>query len=434
MRWAISGGAGFLGLHLARRLLAKGHEVRTRDVVPLDDPGLARIHPFRQRRGHGSHARSRARGGGAARDPDLDDRGLRRAEGASDRRGGAARRRRSLRGVEDRSRARCAGLRPPWARDRDPAAEDLPRPRAARRLRDPVRLDPGGAAHPDPRRRLEPLPAARRRGPRRGDAGRGERRRRGGDLQHRRDRVRHRPFRPRGIDRPRGLGQPPAPGPRPSGRARSARARAGPAFTARRVALPHRPPGLVRRRVQGAAVARLLAAAVERGGALRDLRLVPREPRADAERGGHPPGSVGPARAWAAQTLELTSQPVRELLDYRDRFPILAETTYLINHSLGAMPAAAEERLAEYARTWKTRGIRAWGEGWWRLPMTVGDQIARLIGAPPGSVSMHQNVTLAEAVILSCFAFDGERRRIVYEGGNFPSVRHLYQAEGRDGG
>jgi nucleoside-diphosphate-sugar epimerase len=40
MRWAISGGAGFLGLHLARRLLAGGHEVRTLDVVPLDDPGL----------------------------------------------------------------------------------------------------------------------------------------------------------------------------------------------------------------------------------------------------------------------------------------------------------------------------------------------------------------------------------------------------------
>jgi nucleoside-diphosphate-sugar epimerase len=40
MRWAISGGAGFLGLHLARRLLADGHEVRTLDVVPLDDPDL----------------------------------------------------------------------------------------------------------------------------------------------------------------------------------------------------------------------------------------------------------------------------------------------------------------------------------------------------------------------------------------------------------
>jgi nucleoside-diphosphate-sugar epimerase len=40
VRWAISGGAGFLGLHLARRLVGDGHEVRTLDVVPLDDPEL----------------------------------------------------------------------------------------------------------------------------------------------------------------------------------------------------------------------------------------------------------------------------------------------------------------------------------------------------------------------------------------------------------
>src|SRR4051794_41854111 len=42
MRWAISGGAGFLGLHLARRLLADGDEVRTLDLAPLDDAGLER--------------------------------------------------------------------------------------------------------------------------------------------------------------------------------------------------------------------------------------------------------------------------------------------------------------------------------------------------------------------------------------------------------
>ena len=114
---------------------------------------------------------------------------------------------------------------------------------------------------------------------------------------------------------------------------------------------------------------------------------------------------------------------------YRDRFPILADTTYLINHSLGAMPGAAEDRLAEYARAWKTRGARAWGEGWWDMPVTVGDQIARIVGGSPGSVAMHQNVTVAEAVVLSCFRFDGPRRRVVYEAGNFPSVRYLYQAQ-----
>jgi kynureninase len=118
-----------------------------------------------------------------------------------------------------------------------------------------------------------------------------------------------------------------------------------------------------------------------------------------------------------------------ELTDYRERFPILAETTYLISHSLGPMPAKAEDRLAEYARSWNTRGIRAWGEGWWDMSITVGDQLGRLIGAPSGSTVMHQNVTIAEAVVLSCFSFDGERNRIVYEEENFPSVRYLQQAQ-----
>ncbi|HEY8628621.1 MAG TPA: aminotransferase class V-fold PLP-dependent enzyme [Gaiellaceae bacterium] len=119
-----------------------------------------------------------------------------------------------------------------------------------------------------------------------------------------------------------------------------------------------------------------------------------------------------------------------DLASYRDRFPILAETTYLINHSLGAMPAAAEERIAEYARTWRTRGIRAWGEGWWTMPLTVGDQVGRIIGAPPGTTVMHQNVAIAEAIVLSCFRpIDPRRNRVVYEEGNFPSVRYLYQAQ-----
>jgi kynureninase len=115
--------------------------------------------------------------------------------------------------------------------------------------------------------------------------------------------------------------------------------------------------------------------------------------------------------------------------DYRDRFPILDTCTYLINHSLAAMPAAAEDNLREYARVWRERGIRAWAEGWWDMPVTVGDQLGRILGAPPGSIVMHQNVTVAEAIVVSCFARTGERNRIVYEEANFPSVRYLYQAQ-----
>jgi kynureninase len=118
---------------------------------------------------------------------------------------------------------------------------------------------------------------------------------------------------------------------------------------------------------------------------------------------------------------------------FRDQFPILERTTYLINHSLGAMPAAAEQRLLDYAREWRDRGVRAWEEGWWETPMRVGDQIGGIVGAPPGSTVMHQNVAVAQAVILSCFEFERPRNRIVYGEGEFPSVRYLYQAQRRRG-
>ncbi len=121
---------------------------------------------------------------------------------------------------------------------------------------------------------------------------------------------------------------------------------------------------------------------------------------------------------------------MRDLLDYRSEFPILDHTTYLASHTLGPMPRRVPERLAEFARMWAERGIRSWAEGWWGMPMTIGDQIGRIVGAPPGSTVMHQNVAVAEAIVLSCFRpVDPARNRVVYERGNFPSVRYLYEAQ-----
>ena len=117
----------------------------------------------------------------------------------------------------------------------------------------------------------------------------------------------------------------------------------------------------------------------------------------------------------------------------RDRFPILEHTTYLISHSLGPMPVGAEKKLLRYAREWRERGVRAWAEGWWEMSTTVGDQIGRIIGAAPGTTVMHQNVAVAQAVVLSCFEFEPPRNRIVYGEGEFPSVRYLYQAQRRRG-
>jgi kynureninase len=124
------------------------------------------------------------------------------------------------------------------------------------------------------------------------------------------------------------------------------------------------------------------------------------------------------------------ARSVRELLDYRSEFPILERTTYLASHTLGPMPRRAPELLAEFAQMWAERGIRAWAEGWWGSPVQVGDQIGRIVGAPPGSTVMQQNVAVAEAIVLSCFRpVDPARNRVVYERANFPSVRYLYEAQ-----
>ena len=122
-----------------------------------------------------------------------------------------------------------------------------------------------------------------------------------------------------------------------------------------------------------------------------------------------------------------------ELLKWRAEFPILEKTVYLISHSLGAMPKSVYERLHDYADTWATRGVRAWAEGWWNMPVTVGDEVARIIGADPGTVAMHQNVSVCQSLVLSCFEPTSARNKIVYSELNFPSVMYVYEAHARNG-
>lgn len=122
-----------------------------------------------------------------------------------------------------------------------------------------------------------------------------------------------------------------------------------------------------------------------------------------------------------------------DLLKWRSEFPILEKTVYLISHSLGAMPKATYARLHEYAEIWATRGVRAWAEGWWEMPVTSGNEIARIIGADAGTVVMHQNVSICQSLILSCFEPEPGRNKIVYSELNFPSVMYVYEAHARNG-
>jgi kynureninase len=119
---------------------------------------------------------------------------------------------------------------------------------------------------------------------------------------------------------------------------------------------------------------------------------------------------------------------MEELERWRQEFPILERTVYMISNSLGAMPRAAAESLAEYAHTWATRGVRAWEERWWEMGREVGDLVGAIIGAPAGAVSMHENVTTAIMVALSGICPQPARNRIVCLAADFPSTIYLYRA------
>ena len=140
-----------------------------------------------------------------------------------------------------------------------------------------------------------------------------------------------------------------------------------------------------------------------------------------------PPPSRTPSFAGTAGADE------QELLARRADFPILEKTTYLISHSLGAMPRGVFDSLQEYARMWAERGIRAWAEGWWAMPGSTGEVLCDILDAERGSIVMHQNVSVCESLIASCFDYAPPRNKIVYDSLNFPTVMYVWEARAREG-
>ncbi len=151
-----------------------------------------------------------------------------------------------------------------------------------------------------------------------------------------------------------------------------------------------------------------------------------------------PPKQAHPERessrrvARAGVTTARRTDPETEFRRLRKDFPTLAKSTHFISHSLGAMPQGAFDRLHQFADMWVEKSIEAW---WDWLPMVTqaGDEIGRIIGAPPGTVAMHQNVSTWMGIIASCLKYPPERNKVVYTDMNFPSVHYVWKEQERLG-
>ncbi len=110
----------------------------------------------------------------------------------------------------------------------------------------------------------------------------------------------------------------------------------------------------------------------------------------------------------------------------RERFPTLAQATYLVSHSMGAPPLAAREALDAYWTAWAQAGPQAW-PAWLADVTETADNLGGIFGAPAGSVSLVPNVSLAQAVVASALDFTPDRNEVVIEELQFPTVTYVWK-------
>jgi kynureninase len=118
-------------------------------------------------------------------------------------------------------------------------------------------------------------------------------------------------------------------------------------------------------------------------------------------------------------------------LPRKDLFDLPEGVVYLDGNSLGPLPRHARARLDDVmAREWGGALIRGWTScGWMDQPARVGDRIARLIGAPAGSVVVGDTLSIkVYQAVAAALALRPGRRVILSDSGNFPT--DLYMAQG----
>ena len=121
------------------------------------------------------------------------------------------------------------------------------------------------------------------------------------------------------------------------------------------------------------------------------------------------------------------------LLATRADFPSLDRGVHLISHSLGAMPGAARKYATQFIDEWENDSIASWGLHWLPAVRQLGDVVAGVLGVAPGTVCMLPNVSIVQAILASCFTFEGKRNRIVYDDLNFSTVHYVWQGQKRRG-
>jgi kynureninase len=144
--------------------------------------------------------------------------------------------------------------------------------------------------------------------------------------------------------------------------------------------------------------------------------------------------STGFSRVGATREAAQALDEQDPLAAFRERFILDEDAVYLDGNSLGALPRATPDRLAELvSEQWGRRGVRGWEEGWLELPLVVGDRLgSAALGAAPGQTVIGDSTTVCFYKLV-CAALEARsgRREILADVDNFPTDRYVLEGVAR---
>jgi kynureninase len=122
------------------------------------------------------------------------------------------------------------------------------------------------------------------------------------------------------------------------------------------------------------------------------------------------------------------------LAHWRDEFVIRDDgPIYLDGNSLGRTPKRTVTALHHVVAQWADDLISSWwNHGWLDLALTVGDELAPLLGAGPGEVAVHESTTVGifQQVNVALDLVPG-RGVVAVDDGDFPTDRYAVEGIAR---
>ena len=120
---------------------------------------------------------------------------------------------------------------------------------------------------------------------------------------------------------------------------------------------------------------------------------------------------------------------IKDVLKWRENFPILKNKTYLLSHSMGAVPIQTQQSLQNYYKIWAEKGPDAWEEEWWDTLMQFSRNIEKIINAPKHSVILMQNATRAMAAVASSLNYTKNKNKIILTDIEFTTFYPLWLSQ-----